>query len=105
MEQPPFASRPTLSRGIAGGRESLTEAGVQTRHYQTNTVLTETANGRITGRTMLLLLWQRHGETAPAIMVSGVYHDEFVKTTAGWRIASRRVKFDQGSAPPVPTSR
>ena len=92
---------PTTRRGpaeiVAGfraRRERLAAEGVQTRHYQTNTLLSDAGGGRVMGRSLLLVAWQRAGEPAPVVRHTGVYTDEFFKTGAGWRIVSRTVDID-----------
>jgi hypothetical protein len=75
-------------------RERLAADGVQTRHYQTNTLLNEGSDGRIGGRTLVFVAWQHTGEPGPTPMHTGEYRDEYVRTPDGWRIARREVVID-----------
>lgn len=72
----------------------LTQKGIQSRHYQTNTVLTPRRDGRIEGVTMLNLMWQAAGEK-PVTVTTGIYRDLFEKTDRGWRFAKRSLFIDQ----------
>lgn len=74
--------------------EALAKAGVQNRHFQTNTVLSPRADGSVEGATFLLGTWQLANETAPILKHTGVYRDVFMKTAQGWRIASRELRVD-----------
>jgi uncharacterized protein (TIGR02246 family) len=73
---------------------TLHKKGVQTRHYQTNTVLVVRTDGLIEGTTMLNLVWQVPGEK-PFTATTGIYRDVFVKAEGGWRISKRALYMDQ----------
>jgi len=75
-------------------RQWLAEQGIQPRHYQTNTVLTEMAEGHVQARTMVLVTWQRSGEPEPRVVHTGSYDDEFRKTAEGWRFSKRAILID-----------
>ena len=75
-------------------REGLAQDGIQTRHYQTNTLLTKHGNDHATGRTMIFVAWQRSGEPTPTPMHTGQYRDEYVRTANGWRIVRRELVVD-----------
>ena len=74
--------------------EYLVKAGVQNRHFQTNTVLSPRADGSVEGATFLMGTWQLASETVPKLMHTGVYRDVFIRTAQGWRIASRELRVD-----------
>jgi ketosteroid isomerase-like protein len=69
---------------FAGG-----DVGVQHRHHQGNTLITEAAADSARGRTMFLVTSRRADEPVPRVPLSGLYEDEFVRTEAGWRFAKR----------------
>ena len=70
------------------------QQGIQSRHYQTNTMLAAKSDGRVEGRTMLVLVWQVPGQK-PNMVMTGVYSDEFVKVDGSWKIAKRTLLMDQ----------
>jgi hypothetical protein len=74
--------------------QAFIDNGVQTRHYQTNTLLRRVNGRQVTGTTMVLIAQQFQGERAPRIVHSGVYTDAFVKVGGEWRFASRVLRID-----------
>lgn len=70
------------------------QRGVQSRHYQTNTLLAMRADGTVEGTTMLNLVWQVAGEK-PFTATTGVYRDIFENVDGQWRIAKRVLFMDQ----------
>lgn len=65
------------------------------RHYQSGILFDElTADSALT-RTMVLVTHQEVSEAAPRPAVSGVYHDQWRKTPAGWRLAHRAAHVDR----------
>ena len=87
------------------GRERLREfasdsfsgrlAGIQPRHYQTNTLFLGLTDDTARTRTMTQVTWLPAGEMIPSIKWSGVYVDTWRKTHAGWKIAQRTLLLDQ----------
>ena len=75
-------------------RENLKAQGIQTRHYQTNTLLTLVDEENIRGRTMLHVAWQRQGEKEPVLKHTGVYIDKYRLTHRGWLLVRRQIKID-----------
>jgi 3-phenylpropionate/cinnamic acid dioxygenase small subunit len=73
----------------------LQQKDIQSRHYQTNTLLVPRAGGGVEGTTMLNLTWQVPGEK-PTTVTTGTYHDVFVRSDGGgWKIARRTLLMDQ----------
>jgi actinorhodin biosynthesis protein ActVIA len=62
------------------------------RHWNSNIQVTATADGA--AGTCYLMLWNV-GVRPAVIIVTGIYQDELVKTTNGWRFKSRVVTTDQ----------
>ena len=99
---PKGATQPTVRaanreelRALASQRLAmLQQNGIQSRHYQTNTVLSAHADGQVEGSTMLNLVWQVPGEK-PYTVTTGIYRDLFVKTEGGWQFAKRTLLMDQ----------
>ena len=83
---------------MLGRRGALAQQGVQPRHYQLNTVLTEVREGLVRGQTMILLTHQHPSEAVPRVAVTGIYRDEFCRSADGWKFARREQYFDV--APP-----
>jgi len=73
---------------------SFTAQGIQTRHYQTNTILERLSDGRVRGDTLFQVVWQYAGDPAPKLVHSGTFHDLFTKTSSGWKFASRELHID-----------
>jgi len=94
-------SRAKLRAHVATRLRYFSDKGIQTRHLQTNTLLTRIDEGHIQGVTYLTLLGQLKGESTPLLISTGVYKDEFVKTEEGWKFAVREATIDQGSLPKV----
>ena len=64
------------------------------RHHQSGTVFDALTTESAETRTMVLLTHQRTGESAPRLTLTGVYHDRWLKTAAGWRLARRIAHVD-----------
>ena len=75
-------------------RSGLAAQGIQTRHYPSNTMFEPLDANRVRATTAILVAWQHAGEASPQAKHTGLYHDEFVRTAAGWRMASRRLAID-----------
>jgi len=75
--------------------ETFEKDGVfKTRHYQTNTLLTQQDDGAVEGTTLFLVTFQYTVETAPRLVHTGMYQDRFLKTPEGWRFAKREIYID-----------
>jgi 3-phenylpropionate/cinnamic acid dioxygenase small subunit len=83
-----------LHAGARARHDWFTAHGIQTRHYQTNTILERMPDGSVRGTTMFSVLWQYATDPAPKPVHTGVYRDVFVKTRSGWKFASREVRID-----------
>jgi SnoaL-like domain len=93
-----FNDRFTGREALIGFANNFKANGPSRRHWNSNLTLTATTHGA-QGSVCLLLL--DVGVKPAAIMASGVYADELVKTADGWRFKSRVVKLD-GPVQPVP---
>src|SRR5262245_5810984 len=81
--------REWAARRLRGRRGRLSS-----RHHQSGILFDElTANSART-RTMVLVTHQDRTEAAPRPIASGVYHDRWRKTKAGWRLARRAAHLD-----------
>lgn len=67
-----------------------------TRHWNSSIRITTTADGA--AGTAYLMLWKV--STQPAeVVLSGIYTDELVKTSQGWRFKARLIEIDQPANP------
>ena len=89
--------------GNTEGRAALVEfatnfytgQGGASRHWNTNLVVTPTAEGA--DGACYLLLWSTSARPA-TIIVSAIYRDKLVKTAGGWRFKSRTTEIDRPAA-------
>jgi hypothetical protein len=72
----------------------LEQQGIQTRHYQTNTIFTEFKGNMAKTKTYILVTWQYSTETTPRPTHTGYYEDTFVKTKRGWKFSERLTFID-----------
>ena len=90
-------------RGNTEGRAALVELatnfykgqGGAARHWNTNLVVTPTAEGA--DGACYPLLWNTGGRPA-SIIVSTIYRDKLVRTADGWRFKSRTTEVDRPAA-------
>jgi len=94
-------SRAKLREYVATRLKYFADSNIQTRHLQTNTILTRVNADQVQGVTYVTLLGQVKGEAAPRVMSTGIYKDDFVKMEDGWRFAVREAYLDQGRLPRV----
>lgn len=73
------------------------------RHFQTNTVFDALSTTSARTRTMVLVSHQGVTDETPVPVLSGVYHDLWVKTPDGWRLKHRLLRHD-GHTPHVTKS-
>ena len=86
------------------GREAIREwarglheempAGYQGRHHQTGTVFEELGPDSARTRTLLLGTRRHPGDESPGVSGTGVYSDEWRRTSEGWRFAKRVIRMD-----------
>jgi SnoaL-like domain len=67
------------------------------RHYQSGILFDELTSDSALTRTMVLVTHQGVAEAAPRPITSGVYHDQWRKTSTGWRLVHRAAHVDQES--------
>ena len=67
--------------------------GIQSRHFQTNTILTRLANNRVQAITMIMVTWQQGSQPA-TIVHTGFYRDEFTLHGAEWKFVKRQAYLD-----------
>jgi hypothetical protein len=89
------ANKENLRAVVTQRLAMLQQKSIQSRHYQTNTMLVARADGQVEGKTLLNLMWQVPGEK-PYTVTTGIYLDLFVKSGGGWRFAKRTFRMDQG---------
>ncbi|MDT8068037.1 MAG: nuclear transport factor 2 family protein [Terriglobia bacterium] len=67
--------------------------GIQSRHFQTNTILTRLARDRVQAITMIMVTWQQGSQPA-TIVHTGFYRDEFTRQGAEWKFVKRQAYLD-----------
>jgi len=73
---------------------ALAQQGIQSRHFQTNTVFTSFNGREATAKTYILVTWQYAGELVPRPVHTGYYEDKFVRTPRGWKFKERVIFVD-----------
>lgn len=84
-----FSNKDELRKALTPRIDGLKQKGIQTRHFQTNTVMKYVAGGAVDASTMLVLMWQMPNSKETTIVVTGVYKDMFVKVDGKWVFAKR----------------
>ena len=86
----------------AAMRLEARRGALTSRHHQSGTVFDALTLETAETRTMVLVTHQRTGESAPRPKLTGVYHDRWLKTAAGWRLTHRTAYVDSpvDAAPP-----
>ena len=84
-----LVGRDTMKAYFEPRLATLAQQGIQSRHYQTNTVFTTLEGKKATARTIVLVTWQYAHETTPRPVHTGIYEDKFVKTKDGWKFKER----------------
>jgi SnoaL-like domain len=64
------------------------------RHHQSGILFDELTADSARTRTMMLVTHQGAADVTPRPVVSGVYHDRWRRTPAGWRLAHRAAHVD-----------
>jgi 3-phenylpropionate/cinnamic acid dioxygenase small subunit len=103
LSKNPFVldSRIKLRQYLVERLKYFADRNIQTRHLQTNTLLTRISDDRVSGITYLTLICQVKGEQTPRLVTTGLYKDEFVKTEVGWKFAVREGYLDQEGLPAI----
>jgi hypothetical protein len=93
-----FNKRFTGREALIGFINNWKVNGVNRRHWNSNLTISGT-NQSATGSVYLMLL--DVSVKPAAVMSTGIYSDELVKTAEGWRFKTRVVKPDAAPAPPA----
>jgi len=91
-------NRDELRAAVTKRLEGFKAKGIQSRHYQTNTLLTAVNAGKVEATTIFQITWQAQDEK-PALVMTGTFNDVIVKTATGWKFARRTELVDQGDLP------
>ncbi len=81
-------------REFAAARLARRKGKFWSRHFQTNTVFDHLDEISARTRTMVLVSHQGIEDHAPVPILSGVYHDRWSRTPAGWRLKHRLLRHD-----------
>lgn len=88
-------NRKELAEAIDKRLADLKERGIQSRHYQTNTILNPISAKKVEAETMLNLVWQYPDNQSPTSVSTGVYKDVIVNIGGEWKFAIRTGLIDQ----------
>ncbi len=89
-----LSSKQAMNDFFAPRIAGLAEQGIQSRHFQTNTVFTSLNGREATAKTYVLVTWQYAGELVPRPVHTGYYEDRFVRTPRGWKFKERVLYVD-----------
>jgi uncharacterized protein (TIGR02246 family) len=84
----------TALREFAAERFRGRGAG-QPRHYQTGTMFLELTADTARTRTMTLVTQMPEGETVASVGWTGIYEDDWRKTSSGWKMSRRAFHEDR----------
>ena len=87
-------SREVIRAKQESWKESKRISGIKTGHHQSGLIFIELTADTARTQNMLLYTVQGAEETAPKITSSATYFDDWRKTSDGWRIAKRVIRFD-----------
>lgn len=87
-------SREVIRAKQESWKESKRISGIKTGHHQSGLIFKELTADTARTQNMLLHTVQGAEETAPKITSSATYFDDWRKTSDGWRIAKRVIRFD-----------
>ena len=87
-------SREVIRAKQESWKESKRISGIKTGHHQSGLIFMELTADTARTQTMLVHTVQGADETAPKITSSATYYDSWRKTSDGWRIAQRVIRFD-----------
>jgi hypothetical protein len=96
-----FNNRFSGREALIGFANNFKANGTNRRHWNSNLTLTASGQGA-KGSVYLMLL--DVGIKPAAVLATGVYSDELVKTAAGWRFKTRVVKMDAPAQPTPPAT-
>ncbi len=78
----------------ASQRHQQVVKDVYDRHFQSGTLFDALSWEYAQTRTMVLITHQSAEDPAPRLVLSGVYHDRWLKTRVGWQIVQRTLHHD-----------
>jgi hypothetical protein len=84
----------TAIRAWAAQRLRERRGRFTSRHYQSGILFDELTSELARTRTMVLVTHQNASEAAPRPTATGVYHDQWHKTSEGWRLVHRILRRD-----------
>ena len=87
-------SREVIRAKQESRKESKRISGIKTAHHQSGLIFIELTADTARTQNMLLHTVQGADETVPRITSSATYFDNWRKTSDGWRIAKRVIRFD-----------
>jgi uncharacterized protein (TIGR02246 family) len=84
-----LTGREQVAKAVATRFAAFRQNGVQTRHFETNTILSRVGEGKVEAISLFVLMLQPSNTDTPQPQEMGYYKDTLVKTDKGWRFAKR----------------
>ena len=84
-----YKGRAELDRTIRSQLEGYKKVSVQSRHFQSNAIVTLTGESTAEATNMVIITWQWLGRKEPQFSETGIYKTSFVKTPDGWKMTKR----------------
>jgi hypothetical protein len=78
----------------ASQRHQKVVQDIRDRHFQSGTLFDVLTGEHAQTRTMVLITHQGAEDPVPRPVLSGVYHDRWLKTRTGWQMAQRTLHHD-----------
>ena len=95
-------TEPRFTKGREKGMEgtvsrlkTLTEQGIQDRHYYSNPILEQVSEDEVKGKVSMLIANQHKDEDNPRWSSTGLADLVFQRTNKGWKISEFHVKLDR----------
>lgn len=92
----PWSRTDTRQNILTKAKEAHTTrlANLQTRHHQSALIFLELSENSARTQNMVLITHQAKSDKAPVLKYSGIYKDEWRKTSQGWRLLHRALYLD-----------
>ena len=84
-----YQGRAEFDRAVRPQLEGYKKVGFQSRHFQSNLIVTLTGENTAEATNMVIITSQLLGRKEPELSGTGIYKTSFVKTPNGWKMTKR----------------